>query len=72
MPKILLSLRRFFRLAAQTLRLMVGVGDYAVYVQHMQQHHTDVPVLSHEQWFRARLDARYGVSKDGAVKRCPC
>lgn len=61
-----------WRLLAQTLRLMVGVGDYAVYVKHMQDHHPEAAVLDEEQWFRARVDARYGVSKNGAIKRCPC
>ncbi len=61
-----------WRLLAQTLRLMVGVGDYAVYVKHMQAHHPEADVLDENQWFRARVDARYGVSKDGSVKRCPC
>jgi uncharacterized short protein YbdD (DUF466 family) len=60
------------RLLAQTLRLMVGVGDYAVYVKHMQAHHPGMVLLDEKQWFRARVDARYGVSKDGSVKRCPC
>lgn len=72
LPLIISRVGILLRLLAQTLRLMVGVGDYAAYVKHIQQHHAGMQPLTREQWFRARLDARYGVSKDGAVKRCPC
>lgn len=77
MPSLLFRLRRFASLAAQTLRLMVGVGDYQVYAQHMQQHHPELPCLTHAEWHRVRMEARYGAGesgtgKSGTVKRCPC
>lgn len=65
-------IRNMLMLAAQTLRLMVGVGDYEVYRKHMQQHHPELPCLGHAEWHRARMEARYGAGKGGAVKRCPC
>lgn len=63
-------LRRGLSLTGQSLRLMVGVGDYEVYVNHMKQHHPDAPVLDYAGWYRNRVDARYGTSAD--MKRCPC
>ena len=52
------------------LRLMVGVGDYDAYVKHCAQHHPRAPVLSREDWYRERVNARYGGKK--GVQRCPC
>lgn len=66
------SLRRGVELTGRTLKLMIGVGDYDAYVAHMQQHHADAPVMTYKDWYRNRVDARYGASKDGAMKRCPC
>lgn len=66
------SLRRGVALTGQTLKLMIGVGDYDAYVTHMKEHHADAEVMSYKDWYRNRVDARYGASKDGAMKRCPC
>ena len=63
-------MREFFRKLSASLRLMVGVGDYEVYVKHCREHHPDLPVLSRNDWYRARVDARYGGKK--GVHRCPC
>ena len=63
-------MRDFMHKLAASLRLMVGVGDYAAYVKHCREHHPDMPVLSREAWYRARVDARYGGKK--GVHRCPC
>lgn len=49
---------------------MVGVGDYEAYVKHCMEHHPDAAVLSRKEWYRARVDARYGGKK--GVQRCPC
>jgi uncharacterized short protein YbdD (DUF466 family) len=62
--------RDFFLKIAATLRLMVGVGDYDAYVRHCVEHHPEAPVLSRKEWYRARVDARYGGKK--GVHRCPC
>jgi len=65
-------IKRGFSLTGQTLKLMIGVGDYDVYVNHMKQHHPEAPVLDYAGWYRNRVDARYGASKDGSMKKCPC
>lgn len=59
------------RRIAQTLRLMVGVGDYEGYLAHMRAHHTDAQVMSRTEYFRYCQNARYP-GKDGDIKRCPC
>lgn len=66
------SLCHGVKLTGQTLKLMIGVGDYDAYVKHMREHHADAAVMSYKDWYRNRVDARYGASKDGAMKRCPC
>lgn len=66
------AVRRGVELTGQTLKLMIGVGDYDAYVKHMQDHHADAAVMTYKDWYRNRVDARYGAGKDGAMKRCPC
>jgi uncharacterized short protein YbdD (DUF466 family) len=65
------KLKEFFNRVAQTARLMVGVGDYANYVEHMHQHHPDRQPMTHTEYFRYCQVARYP-TKDGKIKRCPC
>ena len=52
----------------QTARLMVGLPDYDNYLSHMQVNHPDQPVMSYEEFFRERQDARYGGK--GRIARC--
>ncbi len=52
----------------QTARLMVGLPDYDNYLNHMQVNHTDQPVMSYEEFFRERQDARYG--GNGRIAKC--
>ena len=52
----------------QTARLMVGLPDYDNYLNHMQTAHPDQPVMSYEEFFRERQDARYGGK--GRIARC--
>jgi uncharacterized short protein YbdD (DUF466 family) len=49
----------------QMARMMVGVQDYGAYVQHMQAHHPDLPVMTTTQFFRERQEARYGGKNGG-------
>lgn len=63
-------IRDFFRRLSACLRLMVGVGDYEAYVKHCLEHHPDMAIPSRGDWYRARVDARYGGKK--GVQRCPC
>jgi len=63
-------MRDVLKTTAAMLRLMVGVGDYDAYVKHCVEHHPGMPVPSRMEWYRARVDARYGGKK--GVQRCPC
>jgi uncharacterized short protein YbdD (DUF466 family) len=52
----------------QSLRLMVGMPEYSTYVAHMHHAHPDRPVMSYEEFFRERQEAKYG--GNGKVTRC--
>lgn len=60
-----------FQRVAQTCRMMVGVGDYARYCEHMQQHHPELTPMTESEYFRYCQAARYP-SKGGKISRCPC
>ena len=53
------SLKRCWRRAVQTARLLIGVPDYDTYVEHMRLHHPERPVMSYEEFFNERMQARY-------------
>ncbi len=55
--------------ASQTALLMIGVPDYCIYVEHRQRHHPDEPIMTYEEFFRERQDARYAVGR-GRFKGC--
>ena len=65
------ALRQIFRRFAQTARLMVGVGDYDGYLEHMRQRHPEQEPMNRSEYFRYCQSARYP-TKDGTIKRCPC
>ena len=50
---------RLVRWATQTARLMVGIPDYQTYLRHQQTSHRGEPVMTYEEFFRERQDARY-------------
>jgi len=54
---------------AQTARLMVGVPDYPTYVAHRRANHPNLPVMTYEEFFRERQEARYAVGK-GRFRGC--
>ena len=54
------------RYLGQTMRLMIGLPDYDGYVAHMRATHPDRPVMTYEEFFRERQDARYR----GRVGKC--
>lgn len=60
-------LRNAWRMLAQTGRLIVGVPDYDLYVAHMRRMHPDAAVMTREEFFANRLEARYG---RGASRCC--
>ncbi len=53
----------------QTARLMVGIPDYQTYVTHRQTVHPDQTVMTYEEFFRERQDARYAIGK-GRFRGC--
>lgn len=56
------------RYLGQSLRLMVGVPGYDIYVTHMRVKHPGQPIMSYEKFFRERQEARYG--GNGKISRC--
>ena len=57
-------LRTAYLWAARAARLMVGVPDYETYVKHRRAEHPDEPVMTYEEFYQNRLQARYTVDKD--------
>lgn len=57
-----------FKWFRQLSRLMIGVPDYENYVALRAASHPDEPVMTYEQFFRERQDARY--SKRQCTTRC--
>ncbi len=56
-------------MVAQTARLMVGMPDYETYVAHRRTNHPGLPVMTYEEFFRERQEARYAVGK-GRFRGC--
>jgi uncharacterized short protein YbdD (DUF466 family) len=63
------KLSKFWNMASQTARLMVGIPDYETYVSHRRAFHPGEPVMSYEEFFRERQEARYAVGK-GKFRGC--
>jgi len=55
--------------SVRTARLMVGVPDYETYVRHRQMNHPDKPVMTFDEFFVERQEARYAVGK-GRFRAC--
>ena len=53
---------------SKILRLMVGVPEYSTYVDYMKMAHPDQSIMSYEEFFRERQEARYG--SKGRLNRC--
>jgi len=49
--------------------LMVGVPDYDTYVQHMRVTHPEQTPMTYEEFYRERVEARYG-GKNGTTRCC--
>lgn len=65
------QLRGWAELARAVLsggRRVCGIPDYDTYVRHVRRHHPETPPMSFEEFFRRRLDARYGGR--GSGPRC--
>ncbi len=62
-------LHRLLKGAIQTARLMVGIPDYDTYVEHRRALHPTEPVMTYQEFFRERQEARYAIGK-GNFKGC--
>ena len=60
------DLSKLVKYLGQAARLMVGMPDYDTYVAHVKATHPDRPVMSYEEFFRERQEARY----NGGTGRC--
>jgi uncharacterized short protein YbdD (DUF466 family) len=63
-------LRSWYRFAAQAAHLMVGVPDYATYVEHRQREHPGDPIMSPDQFFRDCQARRYAAGAGRGVRCC--
>ncbi len=51
--------RRGWRQARQTARLVIGVPDYDAYLQHCREHHPQRKPMDYASFFNDRQAARY-------------
>jgi uncharacterized short protein YbdD (DUF466 family) len=65
------GLKDVARKVVQTCRLMVGVHDYAYYLDHMRSRHPEATPMSREAFYRYCLEARFP-SAGRSGSRCPC
>jgi uncharacterized short protein YbdD (DUF466 family) len=56
-------------MVARTAHLMIGIPDYQTYVDHMRTNHPGQPIMSYEEFFRERQEARYSVGR-GRFRGC--
>ncbi|RZI41354.1 putative selenoprotein [Herbaspirillum sp. HC18] len=56
------------RYMGQAMRAMVGIPEYSAYLDHMEKTHPEQPVMTYEEFFRERQEARYGGK--GRIGRC--
>lgn len=64
---MLKNLKKTGKYLGQTIRLMVGIPDYDVYLQHMRAAHPENPPMTYEAFFKERQNARYGA---GGTRCC--
>lgn len=65
-------LRQWLQLSGDTMRLMVGVGSYAAYCDHMRRCQPLQQPMTEQAYFRHCQQSRYPSSGHGGIKRCPC
>jgi uncharacterized short protein YbdD (DUF466 family) len=52
-------LKRLIRIAGRTLGQALGVPDFEAYRVHRRERHPDEPLMSREEFYRNRHQARY-------------
>ena len=62
---MLSALAQAGRYLGQSMRLMVGLPEYDTYLAHMEREHPGKPVMTYEEFFRERQEARYGSGRSG-------
>ena len=65
----MLDLTKLPQWTVRTARLMVGIPDYETYVAHRKVTHPDEPIMTYEEFFRERQDARYSFG-NGKFRGC--
>ncbi len=55
--------------SVRAARSMIGVPDYETYVRHRQENHPGLPIMTYEEFFVERQEARYAVGK-GRFRGC--
>ena len=63
------DLSKLGKYLGQAAKMMVGLPDYDTYAAHMRANHPDQPVMTYEEFFRERQEARYG-GGDGRISKC--
>ena len=66
MPSRSVSRSEWFGRAMATLRRIVGMPDYASYIEHLRRKHPDCAVPSEREFFDQYVAARYS----GGPTRC--
>ena len=56
-------------LVSKTAHLMIGIPDYQTYVRHREIYHPSEPIMTYEEFFRERQEARYALRK-GRFRGC--
>ena len=65
----MLDLTQLPQWTVRTARLMIGIPDYETYVAHRKLTHPGEPIMTYEEFFRERQDARYSFG-NGRFRGC--
>ena len=65
---VLSDLSKIGKYLGQAAHLMVGLPNYETYATHLRSQHPERAVMSYEEFFRERQQARYGGK--GRIGRC--
>ncbi len=55
--------------SVRAARLMIGIPDYETYVAHRRRLHPDDAIMTYEEFFVERQEARYAIGK-GRFRGC--
>jgi len=65
-----LDLNRLAQKLRDGAKLMVGQGDYDAYAAHVRARHDGAPIMTRDEFFRARENARFGAGGARAFRCC--